>query len=258
MSAKSRRRSSKPPQNNNRTLLPVLLLSAMAIGATGHFIYLYLSQPGRLPLRVVEINGELSHLQHAAIEERVATAIDGGFFAVDMLAVRDAVRAMPWVEEVSVRRVWPDTLRMHVTEQQPLARWGDDALVNLHGEVFRPRPMPRHSVLPLLRGRESNAPRVVDFYLHLYSALVGGELTVREVQLNERQEWQVEFGNGLSLMLGSGDVLARLGQFLQVYPQLRAQMPRVPERIDMRYEHGFAVSWQALPDGELQARAGNS
>ena len=37
---------------------------------------------------------------------------------------------------------------------------------------------------------------------------------------------------------------ARLSQFLRVYPQLVADPKRRPERVDMRYTHGFAVRWR--------------
>jgi cell division protein FtsQ len=228
------------------------------LAASAHLGHRYLSQPGKLPLRVVEITGEFSHLKHTAIEAEVAAAIDGGFFTVDMQAVRDAVRAMPWVEEVSVRRVWPDTLRMHVIEQVPLAHWGAKALVNLRGEVFQSQGVAIHGELPRLRGKDERATEVVAFYLHLRSALVGSDLGVSDLGLNERQEWEVLFDNGLGLMLGEEDPEARMAEFLQVYPQLVANMSRVPERIDMRYEHGFAVRWQPLEAPQGESLAGDS
>ncbi|MGB5649284.1 MAG: FtsQ-type POTRA domain-containing protein, partial [Sedimenticolaceae bacterium] len=115
----------------------------MAIGfgvllGGGAFGYHHLTQPGRLPLRVIEVNGELSQLEHEQIQRTVVAAIDGGFFSCDMPRLRAAVLAMPWVEDVSIRRAWPDRLRMVVSEQVPLARWGDDALININGGVFRP------------------------------------------------------------------------------------------------------------------------
>ena len=35
-----------------------------------------------------------------------------------------------------------------------------------------------------------------------------------------------------------------MSQFLRVYPRLIADPARQPERVDMRYEHGFAVQWR--------------
>jgi len=252
------RKKTAPAADRRPGMLLVSLVAVFAFLASGHFAYRYLSQPGKLPLRVVEITGEFSHLRHAAIEAEVATAIDGGFFTVDMQKVRDAVRAMPWVEEVSVRRVWPDTLRMHVVEQIPLAHWGENALVNLHGEVFEPQVPAVYGQLPRLRGEKDSAPQVVNFYLQMRSALVGGDLVISELQLNGRHEWEVLFSNGLSLMLGRDDPESRAADFLQVYPRLLANAPRMPQRIDMRYEHGFAVRWQPQEALQGEALAGDS
>ena len=54
----------------------------------------------------------------------------------------------------------------------------------------------------------------------------------------------VLFDDGLTLSLGRENVGYRLSQFFRVYPSLIAQPARRPERIDMRYAHGFAVRWR--------------
>jgi len=225
--------------------LPGVVLLAALLAA-----YHYLSQPGRLPLRVVEVTGEFTYLDHAAIEKQVASAINGGFFDVDLQRIRREVSGMPWVEQVSVRRVWPDTLQMHVSEQVPIAYWNEDALLNLAGEIFRPQSMPELDSLPQLSGQDARAPQVVAFYLQLQARLMDESLRVDRIRLNPRGEWLVEFRNGLSLMLGREDIARRQQAFLDLYPQLLAKMPRRPERIDMRYEHGFAVRWQENASGE--------
>lgn len=220
------------------------LLSLLVLAGVAQLAHLYLTQPGRLPLRVVEVNGEFTHLVREQIEHRVADNIEGGFFTVDMARVRQAVLDMPWVAEVGVRRVWPDTLRMQVTEQLPLARWGEGALVNLHGEVFVPDSMPDSEGLALLSGAGERAPQMVTFYLKLRSQLVGSGLRIAELSLNPRQEWLVHFDDGLELVLGREHMARRFDDFMKVHPQLLAHSPQRPQRIDMRYEHGFAVRWQ--------------
>jgi len=225
--------------------LPIVLLLVGSL-----FAYRHLSQPGSLPLRVVEVTGEFTHLDHAALEKQVAGAIDGGFFDVDLQRIRSQVSAMPWVEQVSVRRVWPDTLRMHVSEQVPLAYWNKEALVNLKGEVFRPEKVPSLGSLPYLFGEDRGAPQVVAFYLQLQTLALQESLRVDSVRLNPRGEWSVAFRDGLELILGREDIAHRQRAFIDVYPSLVGNMQRRPERIDMRYEHGFAVRWREQADGE--------
>ncbi len=64
--------------------------------------------------------------------------VRGGFFNLDVDAVRLALLGEPWVSEVTVKRIWPDALRVIVIEQIPVVRWGDSGLLNPAGEYFAP------------------------------------------------------------------------------------------------------------------------
>ncbi|MCP5313086.1 MAG: FtsQ-type POTRA domain-containing protein [Chromatiaceae bacterium] len=226
---------------------PKVLLGAISlalVAAAGSFGYRSLLEPGRLPLRVIEVNGEFQQLDQAEIQHTVAATIDGGFFTCDMHSLRDAVLAMPWVADVSIRRVWPDKLRMAVTEQVPLARWGDAALINVAGEVFQPGELGPYSALVRLRGPSGSERRVVAFLQSVVPAARARGLQLDALELDERRHWWLRFDGGLTVSLGREDTENRLAQFLRVYPSLVAEQQRVPERVDMRYSHGFAVRWQ--------------
>lgn len=218
----------------------------------------YLSQPGRLPLRVVEVNGEFRHLQRGEIQQAVVNAIDGGFFTCDMHKLRRAVIDMPWVEDLSIRRVWPDKLSMKVVEQVPLARWGSDALISVQGRVFEPSSLDAFSDLVKLSGPEGSEHRVVGFYRAVAPRASKRELRVTEVELDQRRHWWVRFEGGLTLSLGREDIEARLTQFFRVYPSLASQTARRPERVDMRYAHGFAVRWREIVDDKEAVEAEQS
>ena len=242
------KRARKQAPAVHRRWLPVvaaLSTSALFFGALAA-AYLYLSQPGRMPLRVVEVSGEFRHLSRAAIQETAGAAIDGGFFTCDMQKLRNTVLAMPWVADVSIRRVWPDRLDMRVVERLPLARWGDDALVSTDARVFRPRDLDGYTTLARLEGPDGSASRVVAFYRAALPAARALQLEVRAIELDERRHWWLHFADGLTVSLGREARDARLSQFLRVYPQLVADPQRRPERVDMRYAHGFAVRWREL------------
>jgi cell division protein FtsQ len=230
-----------------------LVFGFCALLSAGVFGYHYLSQPGRLPLRVVEVSGALKRLEHDEMQRAVVQAIDGGFFSCDMQKLRLAVMAMPWVADASIRRIWPDRLSMVVIEQVPLARWGDDALVSVNAGVFRPSVLDEFNGLVKLSGPEGSQQRVVQFFQTVASAARARELDITEVKLDERRHWWLHFDGGLTVSLGREDIDRRLSQFFRIYPSLTANSPRQPERIDMRYEHGFAVRWREPAEGESAA-----
>lgn len=203
----------------------------------------HLQKPESLPIRVIQINGEFKHITAEAIEREVTSVLKGGFFNLDMHRVRDAVLAMPWVEDVSVRRIWPDTLAMNVTEQVALARWGDNGFVNVTGGVFEPHQNVSLEGLVALDGPEGSSSRVVDFYQQVRTASKTVGLNVSKMYLDERRDWRVTYDSGLQLALGKQAVAKRLNEFIRVYPRLSAMPDKSAQRIDMRYEHGFAVKW---------------
>jgi cell division protein FtsQ len=225
-------------------VMPLVIGSLMLLvgGALATAFHL-LSQPERLPLRVIEISGELQHLERGSIEQVVGRNIDGGFFTVDMNRLRQAVVAMPWVADVSIRRSWPDRLSMFVTEQVPVARWGDAALINVAAEVFEPGALEPFAGLVKLSGPAGSEQRVVALFKRVVAEARSRGLSLREIELDQRRHWWLRFDEDLVVSLGRDEVDSRLAQFFRVYPTLATQMNRRPARIDMRYSHGFAVRW---------------
>lgn len=261
------KRSSKGPVKKAgfvRQRAGVLLGGVIAVTLLGGvaFGYHYLSQPGRLPLRVIQIHGEFLRLDRVEVQATVENTIDGGFFGCNMPRLRSAILAMPWVAEVSIRRVWPDRLEMTVTEEVPLARWGDDALINTGAKVFKPGSLDGHAQLIGLRGPSGSEQRVVAFYQALQTAVRERGMPLSEIELDDRRHWWLRFADGLVVSLGREQLEHRLTQFFRVYPSLVGNPQRRPQRIDMRYAHGFAVRWQEQQaidsnnhDGDSQGKA---
>ncbi|MEW8431905.1 MAG: FtsQ-type POTRA domain-containing protein, partial [gamma proteobacterium symbiont of Ctena orbiculata] len=123
MSSQRRARTVQPPPRpalltraRVTPLLFILLLSLLA----GWGVTLLLD-PLNMPVRVVSVDGEIKYLDREGLEQTVAQAVSGNFFSVDLVRIRDKIERLPWVKSASVRRVWPDTLAVRVTEQLPLA-----------------------------------------------------------------------------------------------------------------------------------------
>src|SRR5687767_11461147 len=199
----------------------------------------WLLTPERFPLVRVEIVGALKNTSPAQIEAAIPRA-SGNFFALDLAEVRAGVERLPWVRSVAVRRVWPATLEVSVEEHVALARWGDDALVNTHGERFMARTK---EPLPLFMGPGGTAAEVTRRYHRFAEILAPLGTGVERVVLTQRHAWQLRLGNGLHLMLGrdADTAEARLVEFIKAYPSTVARVGRKHEYVDLRYPNGFAV-----------------
>ena len=198
-----------------------------------------------MPFRTVQFEGEFRHLSAKQLEEAVVGYVGVGFFNVDVEAVRAAVEAFPWVYRASIRRVWPDLLRVHVKEQQVLARWGNKGLINVYGEYFAPAAESFPQALPVLTGPMELLTQVVNQYLGMAKATRGVERKITQLTVDQRRAWVMTWDNGVELKLGRSDPYPRLLRFLRVYPDLLAAHGPGLRTVDLRYSNGFAAQWDA-------------
>jgi len=196
-----------------------------------------------MTLARVRIEGELRHTNRAVFQRILAEQASGSFFALDLIAIRQALEAMPWIAYASVRRVWPLALAVRVREREALAHWGDRSLVSPEGEVFTPDVESVPKGLVQLRGPNGSAPEVVRRYRWLQGRLAAHGLTIAQMNLSARHAWYLELEGGLRLSLGTQELEAHVERFLDYLPRL--PQPAALEQVDLRYANGFAVHWRA-------------
>ncbi|NIO43256.1 MAG: FtsQ-type POTRA domain-containing protein, partial [Burkholderiales bacterium] len=78
----------------------------------------------------------VAHVTREQVRTIVVDELRGTFFTIDLQGAQTAFEKLPWVRRVDIRRRWPDRLVVAIEEHRELARWGNTALVNLHGELF--------------------------------------------------------------------------------------------------------------------------
>lgn len=220
-----------------RALTGLVLLTALAAGIwqVGYW------EPRLLPVRVIEVQGELHHHSSRLLQETIAKRLRGGLLSADLWDLKQAAEGLAWVGTASIRRVWPDRLQVSVHEHRPVARWNDDGLVTAEGLVFRPRNGTFPAGLPVLEGVEEGSREVVEHYLKWRDDLMLVGHIIQTVAVDARGAWVVELVTGPRLELGSGDVEPRLARFLASSHQLEAAGQALI--VDLRYSNGFAVKW---------------
>ena len=224
----------------------LLMLLGMIASAVG-----WAMRPDTLPIRSVQIQGEFHHLDRRELEAALGPHVRGGFFSVDIGAMERAASKLPWVYEVTVRRLWPDTLQVQVTEQIAVARWGDSQLVNRYGDVFSPTADSRPAGLPSLTGGEGRQRSLMRRYLAVQARLADVGLEVSGMREDARQAWTIELANGGEVLMGRGVGESHLERLLRIYPRIAAQRDAPIERMDLRYTNGIAVAWgETAPVGQ--------
>lgn len=195
-----------------------------------------------MPLDTVRFDGELGRLQESELRQAVAGALGGGFLGIDVAGIRRSVEALAWVDTAAVRRVWPDALQITISEQKPIAQWGETALMNANAHVFRPRTIPKDLIR--LDGPPGSAQRVLKRYRRLQEMLSEQGLEASGLALDERRAWTLTLTNGGVIQLGREAIEARLTRMLAAWPQVSKAQTRALAVADLRYPNGFALRWQ--------------
>lgn len=192
------------------------------------------------PVRHVDLTHPLQRTTKADIEAATEGRIGGNFFAVSPAELRAALERLPWVRRASVRRVWPDGLEVSLEEHVPLARWGDDALINTHGERFFGAT---DAQLPRFFGPAGAEREVAQRYGRFADAIAPLGTELERVVLTPRYAWQLRLASGLHIMLGrdaeAGE--ARLRKFVEIYADTLGRIARKHDYVDLRYPNGFAL-----------------
>ncbi len=199
----------------------------------------------RWPIRMLALQAPLKLVDEASLRNTIAPLAQGGFFAVDPIAVRTAVSELAWVDQVDVRKRWPDRLEVRVTEHRPYAVWGQGRLVSEGGRLFATQQgVALH--LPQFDASDGRVADLLAFHREARPVLVRVGDDIQSLRLSARGGWTLTTSHGLSIELGRHNALQRLSRFARLLPTLRRDpQRRVLERADLRYTNGFALSWAA-------------
>jgi len=218
------------------------IVLAVVLSVSSWKVYGLIVNPETLPVKVVRIDGDLKYLQVSEIENAIAKNVSGGFFEIDLEKIKHSASQIAWVDDVSVKRLWPDTLVMTVKEKVAVAQWGKDKLVTARGVIFEPTTKKPES-LPLLNGPANRSLEIVEYFINESSRFKKQKLIINEMLVDERGSWMVRFEDGLKVELGNKDVKIKFNRLAR-YVKKITEIKGMPETIDLRYQNGMAVSWK--------------
>ncbi len=195
------------------------------------------------PIAHIVVEGEFSYTSKASIIKAAQGMIGSSFVGENMSAMKQRLEATPWVDTVHLYRQWPDTLSLLVTEQVPIARWGDQGFVNVRGELINTDTSGELDHLGLLYSEQQDAAVMMQQYLTFARLLEPYELTINTLTKSRRGSWEMRLDNNWLVKLGQGDIGRKLQQLrlLMERDLLNASMDII--MIDSRYSNGVAVEW---------------
>ena len=218
------------------------LLKPISIGVTVISILvavvLLLLQTVNKPIGKLQVNAGLEHITLPMINEQIAPWFPDGYMTLDVNAIKDKLHSMVMVANVSVEKVWPDTLKIHIEEERPVAIWNDKSMLSEKGDIL---PVALKQLqLPKLNGTSQESKMVMQHFL-LFNRW-GKRHQIELVAIKHSSAgWLLKYKTGLTIWLDNVTAMNGLQQLDSVIEQF--DLTRI-KRIDMRYEQGFAVAWK--------------
>jgi len=201
-------------------------------------------------IEFVVIEGELLRVTENDVQAAVFNFINRSMVSVDLDQVKAALEGNAWIKSASLRRKWPNTLIVDVTEEVPIARWGDSQLLNQDGNIFSPPVVDLQLNLAKLSGPPGSEKRVMEQYQVFNQLLYPKNIRIASLDLNTRGAWTVKLINGVTLSVGSISPVMRVRRFARIYDTVFAAHMADIERFDLRYEDGIAVAYKTAATNE--------
>ncbi|HWZ40065.1 MAG TPA: cell division protein FtsQ/DivIB [Bradyrhizobium sp.] len=170
---------------------------------------------------------------------------------LDAAAVRDQLKANPWIADATVIKYYPGALQIDIVERSAFAMWQQNGRLSViaeDGAVLEPYVARRFVSLPLVvgKGAETHAR---DFLALLGRYPQVNSVTTAAVYVGERR-WNLRTKNGLDIRLPENDVGNALATLSRLDKEERL-FSRDIVAIDMRLPDRLTVQ---LSDDAAKAR----
>ena len=173
-----------------------------------------LSASGGLVVDSVRITGQME-TSEVAVLQKLQLPPDATLPSIDVEAARERIETLPWVQNASLRKVYPSTLKITIDERQPYVLWQHDQALSVLDKTGRVIGDAGDSHRNLIRvvgeGAETRAAEA----LALADTVPSIRDRLRAAVLVGERRWNFVLDDGVTLMLPQDDpkaALAKIGE----------------------------------------------
>ncbi len=172
-----------------------------------------------------------------------AIGLDGftPLFGLDVEKARARVAAMPWIQDVTIRKVYPDAIEVHLTERTPYAIWQHDgtlSVIEKSGAIIAPFAGTRHAALPLIVGKGATAV-APDFIAKFAEFPALARRVTGYVRVADRR-WDLRIDNMITVRLPESGEDAAIAELARMDGETRLLSADIVE-VDLRLADRVAV-----------------
>jgi cell division protein FtsQ len=198
------------------------------------------------PLTFLILTGDMQHVSSDDVRGVLKEQKDRlNFFTLEIAQIQKQLEEMPWVYSASIRKQWPDTIKIHIVEQSIIAIWNNSALLNQTGDIIHTSPEGIENKYIKLNGEDEFVKQVLQTYLEVEQLLKVNKFKIKLLSSDKRNSSDIILDNGIALRLGKEQKLDRIQRFLSVFPLIKNKYNvDTINYLDLRYDTGIAIGWQ--------------
>lgn len=197
-----------------------------------------------IPITHINVQGQTQRIDPRALQQMLASVTAKSMLA-NLRPLLQQLQSLPWVQSVDIKRQWPNTLVITLHEMTPIARFNDSWVLTQDGHVLVPPSHMGLAQLPWLMGPADQVATVWQAYQAMSAVLNPLGLSIWQLHLSPRFSYDIVLNNGMTLYLGSSQVMQRLQLFTRVYAQHLADKANQIDHVDLRYASSMAIGWKA-------------
>ena len=219
-----------------RLIICIVLVLAAGLGMTA-------CQKLDKPIDRVVVNGDFYHLKEKEVINLIDQKVKDGFLSLNLSGLNKYLESEPWIRNATIRRSWPSTIIVDITEEKPIARWGEKQVLNNVGDYLEITDKQSIKNLPTFTSEFGKSKEMIKSYQLMSEILGPTGLKVHEIQRDVVGSWLITTSSGIQINLGRDQLAQKLRRFQVVWSaQLNSQVEKI-KTIDMRYPNGISVAW---------------
>lgn len=216
-------------------------LYGVAIGGHGPAVVQAVTTGAGFAVEDVHVSGN-RHTSEIDILQLLGLDGSTSLLGLDIVAARQALSGLPWVESAEVRKVYPRAVEVVLREREAYGIWqhgADLSLIEKSGSVIAPLRDNKFASLPLFVGRDAEtAAATVEEEFAMFPGIAS---RVKAFVRVAGRRWDIHLDNGVVVKLPEDDVGAALAKLsrLDAEQQLLARDIaavdlRLPDRTTVR------------------------
>jgi len=213
-----------------------------------------------LAIDEIKITGQ-SKTSEVDVLDRLQLGSLPSLFTFDAEAAKARVETLPWVRDATLKKLYPDTLEVVISERVPFALWQNGAaiaMVDEAGRVLGDQVDERYADLPLVVG--PGAGERAGEFIGMVAAFPAIAERVHAGVLIAGRRWTVVLDDGVELMLPEYDPAAALRTIADLDAEkgllsrhISAVDVRMGDRVIVRLDEDGVIARKAMLRGRTDS-----